>query len=346
MYTVIVDKEIILPDYILSNKVLQIYSVPYKEITQELLIGVRAYALLIRSVTKVDNELLDGTYVQFVGSATSGSNHIDEMYCMMNRITVRTAKGSNAIAVCEYVMLCLEFTNKQYERLGIVGYGEIGSRLAQLTHQKGFEVCIYDPFKREEIEQSIRYEYLEFEELLEQSQILTFHVPLHSSKFPTFNMFSQNNVSLVQDSASIIHTCRGSVIEEAIYSELVEQKNCQLYVDVWENEPAINPQSVLYSQLATPHIAGYTITAKQTAGAMISSQLMKHFFDEIIPVSVQNTSNALNEVLKAQRKNQLIDTSHHLQTIAKSKPTALAIEFEKIRTSLELLEEFLVEPIL
>jgi erythronate-4-phosphate dehydrogenase len=343
MFTVVVDKEIILPDFILSNKALQIHKVSDKEITQKLLFGLNAYALIIRSVTKVDYQLLEGTSVHFVGTATSGDDHIDELYCMTNRITVRSAKGSNAIAVCEYVLLCLELAGKNSGTLGIVGYGEIGSRLANITSKLGFNVLVNDPFKRKVIEETTSFAYLSYEELMQTSEIISFHVPLHTKQFPTHNMLSQSNISLVQDTTTIIHSCRGSVIDEAIYSELVEQKNCRLYVDVWENEPAINPQSVLYAQLATPHIAGYTITAKQNAGAMVASHLMRHFFDEIIPVST-NTTEENETKNKANRHQQIVEVSSQLQSIAQTNPQDIAIEFEKIRSTLELLPEYLVDP--
>lgn len=342
MFTVVVDKEIILPDFILSNKVLQIHKVSHKEITQKLLFGLNAYALLIRSVTKVDYQLLEGTSVHFVGTATSGIDHIDELYCMTNRITVRSAKGSNAIAVCEYVLLCLELARKNSGTIRIVGYGEIGSRLAYFTSKMGYDVLVNDPFKRKVIEETTSYRYLPYEELLQQSEIISFHVPLHTKQFPTYKMLSESNSSLVQDAATIIHTCRGSVIDETVYSELVEQKNCRLYVDVWENEPAINPQSVLYTQLATPHIAGYTNTAKQNAGAMVASHLMKHFFDEIVPiVSLNDTENDVT-LNKSNRHQQIVEVSTQLQAIAKTNPQEIAIEFEKIRSTLELLPEYLV----
>lgn len=343
MRTIVVDNEIILPEYVQSNSELNILRVHHSEITQELLRSQIAYGLLIRSVTKVDYKLLEGTYIHFVGTATSGTDHIDESYCMTNRITVRSAKGSNAIAVCEYVLLCLELAGKNSGTIGIVGYGEIGSRLAHFTSKLGFDVLVNDPFKRKVIEETTSYRYLPYKELMQKSEIVSFHVPLHTNKFPTVKMLSENNVSLVQDSTTIIHTCRGSVIDEAVYSDLVEQKNCRLFVDVWENEPAINPQSVLYTQLATPHIAGYTITAKQNAGAMVASHLVKHFFDEIIPVST-NTTETDETLNKSNRHQQIVEVSSQLQSIAQTNPQDIAIEFEKIRSTLELLPEYLVDP--
>lgn len=344
MRTIVVDSEIILPEYIQTNSQLNILRAHHSEITQELLRSTIAYGLLIRSVTKVDYRLLEGTYVHFVGTATSGDDHIDESYCMTNRITVRTAKGSNAIAVCEYVLNCLEFAGRTSGILGIVGYGEIGSRLARYATDLGFEVVVNDPFKRKNILNNTSYHYAEFDELIRNSDIISLHVPLHSNLHPTKNLLNEQHRSAIKNGTTIIHACRGGVVNEEAFFLPNTSDQFEWYVDVWENEPTIKATSVLATQLATPHIAGYTMTAKETAGAMVSSALMKHFFDEIHPVSLPNTTSIERQTLQSQRQQQLRDCSHQLQTTAKTKPQNLAKEFDHIRSSFRLLPEFLEEP--
>lgn len=341
MKTIVVDNEIILPEYILSNPELHILRVHYSEITQELLRSTIAYGLLIRSVTKVDYRLLEGTYVHFVGTATSGDDHIDESYCMTNRITVRTAKGSNAIAVCEYVLNCLEFAKRSTGVLGIVGFGEIGTRLARFATDLGFQVVVNDPFKKKEIITQSKFAYSEFDELIRNSDIISLHVPLHNHIHPTINLLTQQHRSFIKNGTTIIHACRGCVVNEEVFFRQNTSDQFEWYIDVWENEPTINATSVLATQLATPHIAGYTLTAKETAGAMVSSALMKHFFDEIIPVSVHNNASIDRQILQKQRQQQLRDCSQQLQNTAKINPQNLAKEFEHIRSSFHLLPEFL-----
>lgn len=342
MRTIVVDNEIILPEYVLSNSELNILRVHHSEITQELLRTTIAYGLLIRSVTKVDYRLLEGTYVHFVGTSTSGDDHIDESYCMTNRITVRTAKGSNAIAVCEYVLNCLEFAGRKTGVLGIVGYGEIGSRLARFTTDLGFEVVVNDPYKREEIVNNTKYLYAEFDELIRNSDVISLHVPLHNHIHPTKNLLTEQHRSFIKNGSTIIHACRGGVVNEEVFFRQNTSDQFEWYVDVWENEPKINATSVLATQLATPHIAGYTLTAKENAGAMVASALMKHFFDEIIPIAT-NIITDKGPLLKLQRQNQLKESSDFLQSVAKTSPKDLGREFEKIRSNLPLLPEFLEE---
>jgi len=346
MRTIVVDNEIILPQYVQSNSELNILRVHHSEITQELLRSTIAYGLLIRSVTKVDYLLLEGTYIHFVGTATSGDDHIDESYCMTNRITVRSAKGSNAIAVCEYVLNCLEFSGRRSGILGIVGYGEIGSRLAQYATDLGFEVVVNDPFKRDEIIAQSKYPYAEFDELIRNSDIISLHVPLHSHIHPTKNLLHAHHRSVIKNGTTIIHSCRGGVVNENDFVRANNSEQFELYLDVWDNEPNVNSISVLSSQLATPHIAGYTLTAKENAGAMISSSLMKHFFEEFHPVSIQKKLTIDRQTLQSQRQQQLRDCSYQLQTTAKTNPQNLAKEFEQIRSSFCLLPEYLKEPVL
>lgn len=339
MKTIVVDKEIILPEYLLSNSELKILRVHHSEITQKLLRSQLANGLLIRSVTKVDYRLLEGTSIYFVGTATSGTDHIDESYCMTNRITVRSAKGSNAIAVCEYVLLCLEMANKSSGTIGIVGFGEIGSRLAKYASDLGFEVVVNDPFKRDSIIANSGYNYASFEELIRHSDIISLHIPLHSHLHPTLNLLDLHHRSSIKNGTTIIHACRGGVVNEEAFLRLNNNDQFEMYVDVWENEPNINPSSVLATQLATPHIAGYTLTAKQNAGEMVSTALMKFFLEEVITPS-HYTSTGISKI---KRKNQIEQCSEYLHTIAKTKPETIAKEFELIRSSLELLPEYLEE---
>lgn len=342
MRTIVVDSEIILPEYILTNSELNILRVHHSEITQKLLRSTNAYGLLIRSVTKVDYQLLEGTYVHFVGTATSGDDHIDESYCMTNRITVRSAKGSNAIAVCEYVLNCLEFSGRKTGVLGIVGYGEIGSRLAKYAVNLGFEIVLNDPFKRESIINNTKYHYAEFNEVIRISDIISLHVPLHSHIHPTRNLLDEQHRSAIKNGTTIVHACRGGVVNEDAFFRTNTLDQFEWYVDVWENEPNINAESVLSSQLSTPHIAGYTHTAKETAGAMVSSALMKHFFDEFHPVSMKKNATIDKQTIQSQRQQQLRDCSHQLHSITKTNPQKLAEEFEHIRSTLPLLPEYLV----
>jgi erythronate-4-phosphate dehydrogenase len=221
--------------------------------------------LLIRSVTRVDAALLEGSAVKFVASATVGIDHIDTDYLKANNIGFAYAPGSNADSVAEYVLSALCVISGWGKRslsdltLGIIGVGNIGSRVFRHAITLGMNVILCDPPKKRLLHSEL---YRPLNEILENADVISLHVPLTTAgEDATFRMVNRNFLASVKKGAVLINTSRGRVIDEVAL--LDRRKDLGgLVLDVWENEPAINPDLVNVTDIATPHIAGYSYDGK------------------------------------------------------------------------------------
>ena len=244
-----------------------------------------ADALLVRSVTQVNHHLLQhNRRIKFIGSLTSGTDHIDTNYLAEHQIKFSHAPGSNAESVANYVlsaiMLCYaedfalygpgEFT------LGIIGYGHIGQLVYNYASNLGLKVKVCDPFKTQDATGNLQF--VSLEEVL-QSDIISLHVPLTSaeqSAFPTFHLLNQQNLTQLKPDALLINTSRGAVIDnQALVNRC--SKNLKLVLDVWENEPAIHIPSLNRALIATPHIAGHSIHGKTNGVHKICEDIADYF---------------------------------------------------------------------
>ncbi len=232
--------------------------------------------LIVRSVTRVDESLLDGTNVKFVGTATIGTDHIDLNYLNKKNSTFADAAGCNANAVKEYVFAALfNIIKKQNLRLkdlniGIIGVGNIGSKVADTAAALGMNVKLNDPpLKRKTGDPK----YLGLAEVL-NCDIITLHVPLNKEgEDKTFHLFDYEKLLSTRDSAIIINTSRGEVIDNAALNNLASEKNFTVVLDVWENEPLINKELLEKTFIGTPHVAGYSFEGKINGTVMIYNAL-------------------------------------------------------------------------
>lgn len=221
--------------------------------------------LLVRSVSKVDKSLLDGTPVKFVGSATIGIDHIDTNYLADNSIGFAHAPGSNADSVAEYVLAALCVIAGWGDRklfdmtLGIIGVGNIGSRLFRHALTLGMNLVLCDPPKKR-LQNSELYRPLR--EVLDTADIISLHVPLTTSgDNATIQMINRNFLASLKKNAVLINTSRGKVVDEAAL--LDRRKDLGgLILDVWNNEPGISTELLNVADIATPHIAGYSYDGK------------------------------------------------------------------------------------
>ncbi len=237
-----------------------------------------ADALIIRTRTKCDYDLLKGSKVKAIFTATIGTDHIDTDYCKINQISVFNAAGCNAYGVVQYVLtsifaLCRFHNSPANERkLGIIGAGNVGERLAQIADSIGFEVMRCDPPKRDRFlkgnpEPFFGYEklnlksYYELDELIAECGILSLHVPLNSM---TSGMCSDEFFSKMKKGSIFINTSRGEVVNEASLLRYREQMG-GVAIDVWRGEPEVNRYLLDSSDISTPHIAGYSLEGKVNA---------------------------------------------------------------------------------
>ncbi|ENU30608.1 erythronate-4-phosphate dehydrogenase [Acinetobacter sp. CIP-A165] len=238
-----------------------------------------ADALLVRSVTKVDQALIDQTKIQFVGSATIGTDHLDIHALEHHNIAWSNAAGCNAQAVAEYVITALlhlniELLEKDNQfTLAIVGLGNVGSRLAVMAQLLGWRVIGYDPYV-----QLDGIENVSFNELLKRADAISLHVPLTlSGEYPTQHLFDDAAFSAMKASAILINSARGPVIQQSALITDIEKTKRQVVLDVFEFEPEISQQLLEMLALATPHIAGYSLEGKARGTQMIYDAFCQKF---------------------------------------------------------------------
>ncbi len=259
----------------------EITLVPGRQITAE---TVReADALLVRSVTPVNESLLAGSRVQFVATATIGTDHVDERYLAAQGIGFASAAGSNANSVAEYVVAALlELAHRRRFRLrdktlGVVGVGQVGSRVVQYARALGMRVLQNDP-PRQRIERLP--DFVTLDRLCAESDIITLHVPLtRQGSDATVHLFGKDRLaSLEERRPFLINTARGAVVDnKALLKAIDGDRIGGAVLDVWENEPNILPELLDVVDLGTPHIAGYSLDGKVNGTLMIYDAFCRHF---------------------------------------------------------------------
>jgi erythronate-4-phosphate dehydrogenase len=237
-----------------------------------------ADVLIVRSITKVDEELLQNSKVNFVGTATIGTDHIDLEYLKSRDITFVDAKGCNADSVAEYVFAALmkvaseKYISLKGKTIGVVGIGNIGSRVVRLAESFGMKVLKNDPpLERNRIGKN----YVSLDEVL-KADIITLHVPLSLEGVDkTFHLLYKNNLTMIGENAIIINTSRGAVIDNTSLLNETIRKNFNLILDVWEEEPLVNINLLAKTKISTPHIAGYSYEGKVNGTKIIYEALCK-----------------------------------------------------------------------
>lgn len=230
--------------------------------------------LIVRSVTKVNAKLLENSRVRFVGSCTIGTDHIDLAYLQERGIQFAHAPGCNADAVVDYVLACiykLAPETTPYERtVGIVGNGNVGSRLSSRLRAIGFQVLINDP-----PQQDAGAAGLSSLEQVMACDIVSVHVPLtRTGKHPTLHLISESQLALLPKNAVLINSARGGVVDESALLKLLAQRSdLAVALDVWEGEPLVAPDVAAQVQVATPHIAGYSLEGKVRGTYMVYQAL-------------------------------------------------------------------------
>lgn len=238
-----------------------------------------AQALIVRSVTRVDEALLLNSQVGFVGSCTIGADHLDLEYLKRCGIAAHTAPGCNANSVADYVLSVICSCGDRLEvlrgggRVGIVAYGNVGKTLAQRLARLGIESVAYDPL----LPAASDHRLASLQEVL-QSEVLSLHAPLtRTGPFPTEHMLSADQLAVLPDSALLISAGRGGVVATTELLALTERRpDIQLALDVWENEPAVDAVLAARCTIATPHIAGYSLDGKVAGSRMIAEALAAH----------------------------------------------------------------------
>ena len=254
----------------------EINTLPGRDINRKSLLDCEI--LIVRSRTKVNKLLLDGTKVRFVGSTVAGLDHIDENYLHENGISFASAQGCNANAVAEYVISAISNLANDYsfdlstKTLGIIGVGNVGTRLDFKAKQLGITTLLNDPIR--EINEG-KSGFVDLDIAL-SADIVTFHTPLtFSGAHPTHNLLGSHNFEIIKEDSILINAARGGIIDESIWAVTKTKENI---IDCWEEEPNINSRLQSDAYWATPHIAGHSIDAKFMGSFMIYKELC-HFLN-------------------------------------------------------------------
>ncbi|HDZ41317.1 MAG TPA: 4-phosphoerythronate dehydrogenase [Bacteroidetes bacterium] len=241
-----------------------------------------ADALIIRTRTRCGRDLLKGTDIKFIGSATIGTDHIDLGWCSERGIKCVSAPGCNSGSVMQYLASALVYLIMQYgirpasRTIGIVGVGNVGSGVARMAEILGFNVILNDP-PREKQEGNLGFSSLK--SLLNNSDIVSIHVPL-TFKGPdrTYQLVNENFITQMKDQCILINTSRGLVADErAIMQGLAKRTIRAVVLDVWRNEPDIDSRLLEAAAIGTAHIAGYSADGKTNGVKMVIRQLSEYF---------------------------------------------------------------------
>ncbi|TQV75222.1 DUF3410 domain-containing protein [Aliikangiella marina] len=238
-------------------------------------------ALLCRSITMVDEALLQGTSIKFVGSATIGIDHLDTEWLDKNHIHWTNAAGCNAAAVVQYVLSAISLwvtnTHQSIEELkvGIVGAGNVGSGLARALQILGVKYHLCDP----PLERAgDKRAFTDFESIL-KCDVITFHTPLSTSgQDKTYHLLDEQQLLKLNRNQLVINASRGGVIDnQALKNYLTSEQAAAFVLDVFENEPDIDVELAKYCLSATPHIAGHTLEGKSRGSFMVYQSLCEVF---------------------------------------------------------------------
>ena len=273
MYKILADENIPYAEAAFSNFG-TVQLIAGREINNEI---VRPYDILIvRSVTKVNEQLLEGSNVKFVGTTTIGLDHIDTGYLKKKNISYANAPGCNADSVAEYIFAGLykiaSETRLSIEKcsLGIIGYGNIGSRVGRIADALGMKLYINDPPLQRTKGNS---PFCTYDEAL-SADIITYHVPLNiGGPDNTFHMLSSSQLNSFGSEKIILNASRGKVVANEDLKEFLINRGNKVILDVWESEPAIDEDLLKLVLIGTPHIAGYSYEGKVNGTVMIFKSL-------------------------------------------------------------------------
>ena len=260
-----------------------------------------ADALIVRSIDKCTENLLKGTNVRLITTATIGFDHIDIHFCEKNNISWKNAPGCNAPSVAQYVMSSLihlvlrKNESLKGKTLGIIGVGHVGKQVEKLAHLFGMKVLRNDPPRAK---QEGNEQFVSIDKLLSESDIVTLHVPFtKEGDYPTYHLADKNFFTKLKKGSWFVNSCRGGVHNT---NALIKAKKDgiidEIIIDCWENEPAISPELLELTSVASPHIAGFSADGKATGTRMCLEEIQSFFhiqFDKLDEVTPKRPENPI-----------------------------------------------------
>ena len=284
-----------------------------------------ADALVVRTRTRIDGNLLSGSKCRFIATATIGRDHIDECWCENNDVTAVSAPGCNAPAVAQYVMaslLRLLKSDMKDTTVAIVGVGNVGGLIERWCRSLGFKVMLVDPMRAICEPEKTWYT---LEEAAASADVITFHVPLtRDGEHATLGLGSQSFFEALVKRPIVINTSRGAVVDNAAWLQAIREGRLSASVaDVWEGEPHINLELMKAVDIATPHIAGYSRDGKIRATQMVLDALSRHFELPALKADSRDAVAIPAEVTVPQilESYNPFDDSHYMRSVLLSQPS-------------------------
>jgi erythronate-4-phosphate dehydrogenase len=245
-----------------------------------------ADAIFTRTRTYCNEALLHQSRVRLIATATIGYDHIDTAYCEANGIRWVNAPGCNSSSVQQYITAALLFTAQEKKldlqdmTLGVIGVGNVGSKVAKAASALGMRVLLNDPPRAEKEGGS---QFILLEQLLGKSDIVTCHTPLtKGGAYPTYHLSSFDFFEQMKNGAVYINTSRGEVTDSAALKHASKSKLSAYILDVWENEPYLDPELLENALIGTPHIAGYSSDGKANGTSVCVREFCRFFGLDIL----------------------------------------------------------------
>lgn len=354
MLTVLADENIASLDDYFFNDNITLIKLKGREINQSAIDKYNPDALLIRSVTPINaNHIPNPKNIQFIGSATIGTDHVDETFLANHHIAFANAKGSSKHSVAQYVITAIltkypHFLTQKIT-LGIIGLGNIGGTLAKYANDLNWDILGYDPYLPTSDLNNSSFEYL-----LKNSDVISIHTPLtKTGNYPTYQLFNQAIFNHLKNNAILINTARGEIICQTDLLKAIHDKNLQVILDVFPFEPNIDKPLLDKLIIATPHIAGYTLDGKLRGTDMIHQAFCEFFklpisksMNDLLPLNDfywQRLNNELNngnvDVLKSYY--DILKDDEQVRQICTDK--VHGADFDKLRKNYELKREWVYE---
>jgi erythronate-4-phosphate dehydrogenase len=239
---------------------------------------VDANVLLVRSVTQVNEALLSRSAIQFVGSATIGTDHIDQSYLAAQNIAFQYAPGCNAQSVTDWLLSVMSRLHIDHDldwwnkTIGVVGVGNVGSKVVDRLERLGCNVLVCDPPKADATELE---KHIALDRLLAQADIVCFHTPhTQGGSYPTHQLVGREQLAKLKPGAWLINAGRGPVFQERALVEAVDSHQLNLVLDVWPIEPLVSEELLTRCHLASPHVAGYSLEGKFKGTEMLAQAVL------------------------------------------------------------------------
>lgn len=302
-----------------------------------------ADALVTRTRTICNESLLKGSSVKVIATATIGFDHIDTSWCEKSGIVWKNAPGCNSWSVKQYItsVLCTLAKKRSLDlsgmTLGVVGVGNVGSKVAEAASLLGMKVLLNDP-PRERKEGG--KEFVSLDRIISESDIITLHVPLsREGEDATYHLFDKERIGKMGKGKILINSSRGPVVDNAALKQALKVKSIAgAVLDVWEGEPDLDRDLIALLDIATPHIAGYSADGKangttasvRTVASVLGIESLVGWSPKELPLPKQSLSFELNATGKSKQE-VLCEAVKHTYDVLE--------DDTKLRTSPELFEQ-------